>query len=284
MDKPEIFKCECRCSQEFRQKLVELAYLSGFIKKQKIEDPNNKDFLIDVSEFDTPVRTAFLSRTKGVSEMLMSIVKNNALIISGADKSDMRDIERKFNKTNSNISQLARLTEKQKFSFKDKPYDLEKLFHEFIREKTALGEQVNRRLSIKTYPAVTSGKIFDAKMDLATHRDKEGNYDDRFYFAWDKQTNDALRPAGTELKPMIIQLMNEKPIQKEGAPVNNPLILEALEIYQRLNSDLEHIHTLKLEGKNYQIALYKSLYTRKNECNALQKRLQEENINALRKT
>ncbi|RMV76458.1 hypothetical protein ALP05_00677 [Pseudomonas caricapapayae] len=284
MDKPEIFKCECRCSQEFRQKLVELAYLSGFIKKQKIEDPNNKDFFIDVSEFDTPVRTAFLSRTKGVSEMLMSIVKNNALIISGADKSDLRDIERKFNKTNSNISQLARLTEKQTFSVKGKPYDLEKLFHDFIREKTALGEQVNKKLEIKTYTLITSGKIFDAKIDLATHRDKEGNYDDRFYFAWNEQTNLALRPAGSELKPMILQLINDKPLLKEGAPFNNPLILEALEIYQRLNSDLEHIHTLKLEGKNYQIDLYKSLYTRKNECSELQKKLLEENINALRKS
>lgn len=41
-----------------------------------------------------------LGNKKGVSHMLMCIVKDKGLIINSADKSDMREIEKKFTRNN----------------------------------------------------------------------------------------------------------------------------------------------------------------------------------------
>ncbi|KIY17108.1 hypothetical protein [Pseudomonas amygdali] len=95
---------EIRCTTQFRQKLTDLAYLAGFIKKVKSEELDEYGFQIDAAKLAQQERFYLLEKKQGVSEMIMSIVRDGALIINGADKSDTKDLATKFNRTNANMS------------------------------------------------------------------------------------------------------------------------------------------------------------------------------------
>lgn len=277
MDKPIKIKREIRCSPEFRMQLVDLAYMTGFLKKQRFADENGESLKVDVMELDDLTRSISLERIQGVSRFLASIVNKNSIIIDGADKSDMKEIETKFNRVNSNISQLNSLTSGVIFDFKGSKYDLEKRFQEFIFAKSELGEQVNLLLQIKTLHDITSGEIYDCKARFAHGQDVKGTYTERMFPTFDEPTNDKIIGMGMELKPAFRKLVRDAQLKKEGAQINHPLILSALEIYKKLNSDLTDVNRLNLEGKDYHPILFNSLNKRKNECKALTELLIDEN-------
>ena len=88
-------------------------------------------------------------------------------------------------------------------------------------------------------------------------------------FVTDEDTYNILKSEGDCIRTNIKNLIREHSIHKEGAPTNHPLILEALEIYQRLNRNTEAAHVAIKENKPYQAMLYKNIYERKNEMIAL---------------
>lgn len=82
-------------------------------------------------------------------------------------------------------------------------------------------------------------------------------------FVTDEATQRFYKPKGTALEPNIKNLINQYGIHKEGADTNHPFILEALEIYQRLNRNTEAAHVAIKENKPYQAMLYKNIHGRK---------------------
>lgn len=270
MKKPDgKFQCECRCSNEFRRKLTDLAYHAGFMKKVRVSDRTEDDYKVDVSTLTAEERFAFLGNKKGVSNMLMSITKNKGLIINGADKSDMREIEKKFTKNNSNISQLQSLCEGQSINHKGKILKHETLFKEFIEVKIILGKIVSEILSHKTTKEVTNGPAIEAKSEFLNDIDFAGTLKEHMTFVTDEDTYNILKSEGECIRTNIKNLIREHSIFKEGAPTNHPFILEALEIYQRLNRNTEAAHVAIKENKPHQAMLYKNIYDRKNEMIAL---------------
>ncbi|KTB91587.1 hypothetical protein AO073_01555 [Pseudomonas syringae ICMP 11293] len=277
MNEPKKVKREIRCSPDFRLQLIDLAYMTGFLKKKKLTDEHREFIDVDVMELDDLTRSVSLERIQGVSSLLACVINKKAIIIDGADKSDMREIEKKFNKANSNISQLQTLTEGVIFEFKGSNYDLEKRFFEFIHAKSELGEQVNLLLKIKTLHTITSGEIYDCKIRFAHGQDVRGTYSERMFPTFDKPTNQKIIDMGMELKPAFRKLIRDAELKKEGAQINHPLILNALEIYQQLNVDLTEVNRLNLEGKDFYPVLFNALNKRKNECKALTELLKKEN-------
>ena len=266
------FQYECRCSNEFRRKLTDLAYHAGFMKKVRVSDQTDDDYKVDVSTLSAEERFAFLGNKKGVSHMLMCIVKDKGLIINSADKSDMREIEKKFTRNNSNIAQLQTLCEGQKVNHKGTILYHELLFKEFIEVKILLGKTVSEILSHKTTKSVTNGRVIEARIEIINDKDVPGTLKEHMTFVTDEATQSILQAKGDCIRTNIKNLINQYGVHKEGADTNHPFILEALEIYQRLNRNTEAAHVAIKEGKPYQPLLYKNIYDRKNEMIALIKK------------
>lgn len=273
MKKPDgKFQCECRCSNEFRRKLTDLAYHAGFMKKVRVSDDTEDDYKVDVSTLTAEERFAFLENKKGVSNMLVSITKNKGLIINGSDKSDMKDIEKKFTRNNSNISQLQTLCEGQSINHNNKILKHETLFKEFIEVKILLGKIVSEILSHKTTKPVTNGRAIEARIELITDKDVPGTLKEHMTFVTDEDTYNIIKTKDDCIRTNIKNHIGQYGIHKEGADTNHPFILEALEIYQRLNRNTEAAHVAIKENKPYQVMLYKNIHGRKNEMIALIKK------------
>ena len=273
MKKPDgKFQCECRCSNEFRRKLTDLAYHAGFMKKVRVSDDTEDDYKVDVSTLTAEGRFAFLENKKGVSNMLVSITKNKGLIINGSDKSDMKDIEKKFTRNNSNISQLQTLCEGQSINHNNKILKHETLFKEFIEVKILLGKIVSEILSHKTTKPVTNGRAIEARIELITDKDVPGTLKEHMTFVTDEDTYNIIKTKDDCIRTNIKNHIGQYGIHKEGADTNHPFILEALEIYQRLNRNTEAAHVAIKENKPYQVMLYKNIHGRKNEMIALIKK------------
>lgn len=273
MKKPDgKFQCECRCSNEFRRKLTDLAYHAGFMKKVRVSDDTEDDYKVDVSTLTAEERFAFLENKKGVSNMLVSITKNKGLIINGSDKSDMKDIEKKFTRNNSNISQLQTLCEGQSINHNNKILKHETLFKEFIEVKILLGKIVSEILSHKTTKPVTNGRAIEARIELITDKDVPGTLKEHITFVTDEDTYNIIKTKDDCIRTNIKNHIGQYGIHKEGADTNHPFILEALEIYQRLNRNTEAAHVAIKENKPYQVMLYKNIHGRKNEMIALIKK------------
>ena len=273
MKKPDgKFQCECRCSNEFRRKLTDLAYRAGFMKKVRVSDDTEDDYKVDVSTLTAEERFAFLENKKGVSNMLVSITKNKGLIINGSDKSDMKDIEKKFTRNNSNISQLQTLCEGQSINHNNKILKHETLFKEFIEVKILLGKIVSEILSHKTTKPVTNGRAIEARIELITDKDVPGTLKEHMTFVTDEDTYNIIKTEDDCIRTNIKNHISQYGIHKEGADTNHPFILEALEIYQRLNRNTEAAHVAIKENKPYHVMLYKNIHGRKNEMIALIKK------------
>lgn len=269
----ERVQFETRCSPAFKQKLVELAYLSGYVKKLKIEDSNDPDLLVDVGSVSADLRYALLKSKPGVSEMLMSINKSGALKLRASDRSELRDVLRKFKAINSNISQIIDLTEGQAFDYKDKHYDLSKLASEFFMVKTAVGECVDKILKKGVEIEVTSGPIFDAKYAVQSDYDYPKTLTETLALKTNVETRDRLKE-GKRIKLNLKTMVENAVIYRSSAPVNDPLVIRALEIYRTLNENILAAHALiKKTGMNIQVQqrLWSDLSKRKNELTILVK-------------
>ncbi|OZY30541.1 hypothetical protein CJF36_21870 [Pseudomonas lundensis] len=242
------------------------------MKKVRVSDDTEDDYKVDVSTLTAEERFAFLENKKGVSNMLVSITKNKGLIINGSDKSDMKDIEKKFTRNNSNISQLQTLCEGQSINHNDKILKHETLFKEFIEVKIILGKIVSEILSHKTTKEVTKGPAIEARIELINDIDFAGTLREHMTFVTDEDTYNILKTEGECIRTNIKNLIREHSIFKEGAPTDHPFIIEALEIYQRLNRNTEAAHVAIKENKPYQVMLYKNIHGRKNEMIALIKK------------
>lgn len=263
---------EIRCTTQFRQKFTDLAYLAGFIKKVKSEEVDEYGFQIDAAKLAQQERFYLLEKKQGVSEMIMSIVRDGALIINGADKSDTKDLATKFNRTNANMSQLRDLTEGQSFTAKGEQYNLQKLFEDFLKVRIELSKDIDKIMEGKTLHEITDGPAYEAKKAFALDFDID-RLNDRMTFVTDEETERTLRSTHLKLKPMLRQLVGNAKLFKRGAPINHPDILEALAIYQRLNKDVETAHILNLENKSYTVDLYRGLRKRHYEAVTLVKKI-----------
>ena len=204
--------------------------------------------------------------------MIMSIVRDGALIINGADKSDTKDLATKFNRTNANMSQLRDLTAGQAFTAKGEQYNLQKLFEDFLKVRIELSKDIDKIMEGTTLREITDGPVYESKKAFALDFDIERLHE-RMTFVTDEDTERALRSTNLKLKPMLRQLIGSVKLYKRGAPINHPDILEALAIYQRLNKDIEAAHILKLENKSYNIDLFKGLRKRQFEAVTLIKKI-----------
>ncbi|WP_143503729.1 hypothetical protein [Pseudomonas sp. ATCC PTA-122608] len=238
----------------------------------KTERVGKDGFQIEASTLEPLERFSMLERKQGVSEMIMSIYANEYLKINGADKSDMRDLERKFNQTNSNMSQLRDLSEGKSFEHKGKTYSLEALCDDFFKVRVELGKEVNKILEKKTLNDVNDGPLIKAMRDFGSSNDTE-LLKDRVTFVTNLETEQKLREDGSEIKPALRQLMKTTEVKKEGAPINDPQIIEALQIYQRLNKNIGAAHLAIKENKSPVFDLYKAISQRKNEAIALVKKI-----------
>lgn len=269
----ERVQFETRCSPAFKQKLVELAYLSGYMKKVKIEDPKDPELLIDVGSLSPDLRYALLKSKPGVSEMLMSINRWGTLKLRATDRSELRDVLRKFKAINSNISQIIDLTEGQAFDYKDKHYDLSKLASEFFMVKTAVGECVDKILKKGVEVEVTSGAVFDAKYAVQSDYDLPKTLTETLTLKTNIETRDRLKE-GKKIKINLKKMVEDATIYRTSAPVNDPLIIRALEIYRSLNENILAAHALiKKTGINIQVQqrLWSDLSKRKSELTILLK-------------
>lgn len=269
----ERVQFETRCSPAFKQKLVELAYLSGYMKKVKIEDPKDPELLIDVGSLSPDLRYALLKSKPGVSEMLMSINRWGTLKLRATDRSELRDVLRKFKAINSNISQIIDLTEGQAFDYKDKHYDLSKLASEFFMVKTAVGECVDKILKKGVEVEVTSGPVFDAKYAVQSDYDLPKTLTDTLTLKTNIETRDRLKE-GKKIKINLKKMVEDATIYRTSAPVNDRLIIRALEIYRSLNENILAAHALiKKTGMNTQVQqrLWSDLSKRKSELTILLK-------------
>lgn len=261
-----------RCTTQFRRKLTDLAYLSGFFKKIKSDIVDEYGFQIDAAKLAQEERFYLLKKKQGVSEMVMSVVKDGALIVNGADKSDTKDIATKFNRSNANIAQLRELTTGQAFSANGEQYNLQNQFEGFLKVRIELSKDIDKIMEGTTLHEITEGPIYDAKKDFALDFDID-RLNDRMTFVTDVETERALRSTDLKLKPMLRELIGNTKLYKRGAPINHPDILETLAIYQRLNKDIEAAHILKLENKSYNIELFKRLRKRQFEAVTLIKKI-----------
>lgn len=261
-----------RCTSEFRRQLTDIAYLSGYVKKVKTERVGKDGFEIEASNLEPLERFSMLERKQGVSEMIMGIYANEYLKINGADKSDMRDLERKFNQTNSNMSQLKDLSEGQSFDHQGKTYSLQSLCDEFFKIRIELGKEVNKILERKTLNDVTDGPLIKAMRDFGSSNDTD-LLKDRMTFVTDQETEQKLREDGSEIKPALRYLMKTTNVKKEGAPINDPNILEALLIYKRLNKNIGAAHLAIKENKSHIFDLFKAISQRRSEAIALIKKI-----------
>lgn len=261
-----------RCTSEFKRQLTDIAYLSGYVKKVKTERVGKDGFQIEASNLDPLERFSMLERKQGVSEMIMGIYANEYLKINGADKSDMRDLERKFNQTNSNMSQLKDLSEGQSFHHQGKTYSLQSLCDEFFKIRIELGKEVNKILGMKTLNDVTDGPLIKAMRDFGSSNDTD-LLTDRMTFVTDQETEQKLREDGSEIKPALRHLMKTTNVKKEGAPINDRNILEALLIYKRLNTNIGAAHLAIRENKPHVFDLIKAISQRRSEAIALIKKI-----------
>ncbi|MEN4750742.1 hypothetical protein ABEH28_13345 [Pseudomonas sp. Ps21-P2] len=274
-DLSERFQVEARSSSEFKRKLFELAYASGYIKKLKIEDPENKNYQVEVSELSPDVRFIFLKSKPGVSEMIMSIRKTKDLELNAVENPEIREIARKFNQINSNLAQITNLTDGYSFTHEGRTIDMSLYASEFFFAKLEVSEVVDKILSKREPVPVTAGPIFEAKKDFERHIDVAGALKDTVVVKVDPVTRDYLKSGNGGVKSTIRELVGNAKLVKYVAPVSDPFLVKALEIYKSLNTNIEAINLkIKHEGtysERTKKILANDLNNRKKELLALLK-------------
>ncbi|MFI3044492.1 hypothetical protein [Pseudomonas coronafaciens] len=274
-DLSERFQVEARSSSEFKRKLIELAYASGYIKKLKIEDPENANYQIDVSELSPDTRYVLLKSKPGLSEMIMNIRKTGNLELHAIDNPEIRDIARKFNQVNSNLAQITKLTDGYEFKHEGRTIEMSLFASEFFFAKLEVSEVVDKILSTRESVPVTSGPIFEAKKDFERHIDVAGTLKDTLVVKVDSVTRDFLKSGSNGVKSTIRELIIDAKIVKQIAPISDPFIMKALEIYKTLNTNIESINSKIKQDGNYsertKKILANDLNTRKKELIALLK-------------